>query len=265
MAPNEPNPPEEKTVEWLQHWLYRTSDNRFIPDPRLIDFITEYKRCKRKEGIPFKNQQELMEMLFPTRYWTENGIRYKQKVSTEQVTRKELKEMNEQLNEQLRNKQSQLNARYCPIRFSLHMEMFDEIRREVALVELLRAFMLERVRGELNQTLDAYKKVLEVSLVEEAKVVVDRRVDPEVIILQKRLDDAEADLASIMEEHESALSDLKDVELKFELMERIQDQVHGPEIEFTKGLGKALELQLFHFDNPPTFDTGDEEKKFANF
>jgi hypothetical protein len=114
--------------------------------------------------------------------------------------------------------------------------------REVALNDSMRAFMLERVRGELNQTLDAYKKILEVSLIEEGKVVVDRHVDPEVVILLNKLEDAEADLAIVLAEHENVNSDLKEVEDKFELMDRIQEQVQLPEIAFTKRLGQALEV-----------------------
>ncbi|XP_035705809.1 33 kDa inner dynein arm light chain, axonemal [Folsomia candida] len=167
--------------------------------------------------------------------------------------------MNERLDQQLVYRQSQRNARYCPIRFGLHMELFDELIRQVALSDSTRAFILERVRGELNQTLDSYKKVLEVSLVEEAKVVVDQKVDPEVMILQRKLDDAQAELAVVVEDHENVNSDLKELENKFELMERIEIQVHQPEIAFTKRLGQALERQLYHFDNPPVFDTGEDE------
>lgn len=112
----------------------------------------------------------------------------------------------------------------------------------MALSDSTRAFILERVRGELNQTLDSYKKVLEVSLVEEAKVVVDQKVDPEVMILQRKLDDAQAELAVVVEDHENVNSDLKELENKFELMERIEIQVHQPEIAFTKRLGQALEV-----------------------
>lgn len=48
-------------------------------------------------------------------------------MSTEQVTRAELTAMNERLDQQLVYRQSQRNARYCPIRFGLHMELFGKI------------------------------------------------------------------------------------------------------------------------------------------
>jgi hypothetical protein len=53
---------------------------RFIPDPRLVSYVAEYKKCKRKDPVPWKNMEGFMEILFPTRFWVENGIRNKQKV-----------------------------------------------------------------------------------------------------------------------------------------------------------------------------------------
>jgi len=169
--------------------------------------------------------------------------------------------MNERLNELQEYRQSQQNSRYCPIRFGLHMEVFDEMVREVALNDSVRAFMLIRVRGELFQTLDAYKKVFEVSLAEECKALAEDRIDPEILILRQKMEDAETELASVLEENESVHSDLKEVESKYELMDRIEEQVHEPEILFTKQLGEALERQLWHFENPPTYDTGEDEEE----
>lgn len=121
MDPEEPDPPEEKSLEYLkvwnehlyytmqlclvyvrnfireclqlqfisnvwiftlhlQFWLFRTSDMRFIPDPRLTDYVSEYKKCKRKEAPPLKNTRTFLESLFPTKYWTDNGRRFKQLV-----------------------------------------------------------------------------------------------------------------------------------------------------------------------------------------
>jgi len=80
MEPGEPDPPREKSMEWLKFWLFRTSDMRFIPDPRLVEFVSEYKKCKRKEGPESKGVKHFLESLFPTKYWVDNGERYKQKV-----------------------------------------------------------------------------------------------------------------------------------------------------------------------------------------
>lgn len=111
----------------------------------------------------------------------------------------------------------------------------------------MRAFMLERVRGELGQTVAAYKQVLENSLVEENKVVVEERVDPEVVILQSKLEVANSDLATITSENESVLSDWKEIEEKFNLMMRIRKEVHEPEITLTKKLGENIDVYISHF------------------
>lgn len=263
MSKDELGPPEEKSVEWLKYWLYRTSDHRFIPDPRLVDYVAEYKRCQRKEGLPHKSQKEFMGILFPTRYWTERGVRYKQKVSQEQVTRQDLVEMAGKLNELQEYRQSQLTSKYCPIRFGLHLELFDELIRQVALYDSMRAYMLDRVRGELLLTLDSYKAVFEVSLVEESKAQAEQKIDPEIMHFNQKLDEAQEELASVLEENESVHSDLKEVESKYELMERIESQVYEPEILFLQQLGEALERQIWHFENPPTYDTGEEEEAEA--
>jgi hypothetical protein len=101
--------------------------------------------------------------------------------------------------------------------------------------------MLERVRVELNQTREAYKKVLDVSLVEESKIK-DDQMDGELQLMSKKLDDVQAELKAAEEENLSLNSDYRELLYKYELFERVQTQLHEPEIEFAKRISAALEV-----------------------
>jgi hypothetical protein len=117
----------------------------------------------------------------------------------------------------------------------------DELIRQVAIESPSRAYMLERVRVELNQTREAYKKVLDVSLVEESKIK-DDQMDGELQLMSKKLDDVQAELKAAEEENLSLNSDYRELLYKYELFERVQTQLHEPEIEFAKRISAALEV-----------------------
>jgi len=205
MEPDEPDPPLEKTTEWLKFWLFRTSDMRFIPDPRLVEYVSEYKKCKRKESPEVKTTRLFLENLFPTKYWTDNGERYKQKVSMVQATRPALKNTIKKLDTQMEKRQANKvvpsTPSYCPIRYTLHIELFDELIRQVTLECRFRGYMLNRVRGELFETLDSYKSLVQTSLVEDSRVEsLETLADPETLILKQRVADLESELAVLQRE-----------------------------------------------------------------
>jgi len=101
---------------------------------------------------------------------------------------------------------------------------------------------------------------LDVSVCEQSKSVSENKTDPELMILQRKLEVAEASLANITEENETAKSDMRDLDLKYELFDRIQNNVREPEIELLKKLGANLERQLWHFENPPEIDEGEQQQ-----
>jgi len=83
--------------------------------------------------------------------------------------------------------------------------------------------------------------------------------DPELMILQRKMEVAETQLANITEENETAKSDMRELELKYEVFNRIQNNVREPEIALLQKLGANLERQLWHFENPPEIDEGEQQ------
>ncbi|ODM94552.1 28 kDa inner dynein arm light chain, axonemal [Orchesella cincta] len=264
MLPDEPDPPREKSMEWLKFWLFRTSDMRFIPDPRLVEYVSEYKKCKRKQAPSRKSSRTFLESLFPTKYWTDNGVRFKQRVSTLQSTRPELLNIFKTLeSEMVRRQANKINttvASYCPIRYTLHMELFDELIRQVTIECRFRGYLLNRVRGELYQTLDAFKVLLQTSVVEESRSNSTEVVDPEIISLRSRLATLEGEVSALQMQKFYFGCDYKELCDKMDLLDRIRTHLHEPEIEFTNKIQHAMERQLFHFENPPSMEEEELEQ-----
>jgi len=121
------------------------------------------------------------------------------------------------------------------------MNCSDELIRQVTIQCPLRGFLLSRVRGELNQTLEAYRLTLDASLAEEGKVRIDQS-DAEVMMLTKKLNEAEAELKIAEEEHSNLVSDYREVLGRYDLFERIKTQLHEPAVTFAKSVGQAIEV-----------------------
>lgn len=264
MAPEEPDPPREKSLEYLKFWLFRTSDMRFVPDPRLVEYVAETKKCRRNETPPLKNTKTFLESLFPTKYWVDNGIRYKQKVSQEQATRPVLLDISQKLeSEMVRREASKVSYdahNYCPIRYTLHMELFDELIRQVTLECRFRGYLLNRMRGELYETLDAYKSLLHTSLVEDSRTETADQVDPEILSLRSKLAALEVEFKAVQKDRFDVGCDYKEMCDKMDMLDRIRTQLHEPEIQFTKRIQHAMERQLYHFQNPPSFEEEELEQ-----
>lgn len=264
MDPEEPDPPREKSMEYLKFWLFRTSDMRFVPDPRLVEYVAETKKCRRKEIPPLNNVKTFLECLFPTKYWVDNGIRYKQKVSQEQATRPVLLDISKKLESEVVRRQackvtSEVNN-YCPIRYTLHMELFDELIRQVTLECRFRGYLLNRLRGELYETLDAYKSLLHTSLVEDSRTDTAAQVDPEMVSLRTKLAKVEVEIKAVQKERFDVGCDYKEMCDKMDFLDMIRTQLHEPEIQFTKRIQHAMERQLWHFQNPPSFEEEELEQ-----
>lgn len=102
--------------------------------------------------------------------------------------------------------------------------------------------MLNRVRGELYQTLDSYKTLLHTSLEEDSRSESTDIVDPEILSLRTKLANIESEYFNVQKERFNVGCDYKELCDKMELLDRIRTQLHEPEIKFTTKIRHAMEV-----------------------
>jgi len=124
----------------------------------------------------------------------------------------------------------------------------------VTLENRFLGYMLNRIRGELYTTLEAYKSILQTSLVEDSRLETGDLIDPEIVTLRSKLAILESESSALQMERFYVGCDYKEVCDKMELLDRVRTQLHEPEIQFTNRIQHAMERQLFHFENPPSFE-----------
>ncbi|XP_038016825.1 axonemal dynein light intermediate polypeptide 1 isoform X4 [Motacilla alba alba] len=107
--------------------------------------------------------QELLNAILPPREWEEAQKLWVQEVSTAPSTRRDVVQLQEQLDRQLQQRQARETG-LCPVRRELYAQCFDELIRQSTVSCAERGLLLLRVRDELQLTLAAYQALYESSV-----------------------------------------------------------------------------------------------------
>ncbi|NXQ70774.1 IDLC protein, partial [Quiscalus mexicanus] len=97
------------------------------------------------------------------REWEEAQKLWVQEVSTAPSTRRDVVQLQEQLDRQLQQRQARETG-LCPVRRELYTQCFDELIRQTTVSCAERGLLLLRVRDELQLTLSAYQALYESSV-----------------------------------------------------------------------------------------------------
>ncbi|NXM79158.1 IDLC protein, partial [Serilophus lunatus] len=131
-----------------------------------------------------KHPQELLNAILPPREWEEAQKLWVQEVSSEPSTRRDVVQLQEQLDRQLQQRQARESG-LCPVRRELYTQCFDELIRQTTVSCAERGLLLLRVRDELQLSLAAYQALYESSVAfgvrkalqaEEGKVLMESRI-----------------------------------------------------------------------------------------
>ncbi|RLV62673.1 hypothetical protein DV515_00019065, partial [Chloebia gouldiae] len=99
----------------------------------------------------------------PVAPWEEAQKLWVQEVSTAPSTRRDVLQLQEQLDRQLQQRQARETG-LCPVRRELYTQCFDELIRQTTVSCAERGLLLLRVRDELRLTLSAYQALYESSV-----------------------------------------------------------------------------------------------------
>lgn len=111
------------------------------------------------------NQQivEILDAILPPREWTENNQLFLQHLSIKPSTRKDVSQLQEKLDLQLKQRQAREKG-MCSVRRELYTQCFDELIRQVTINCAERGLLLLRVRDEIRMTIAAYQTLYESSV-----------------------------------------------------------------------------------------------------
>ncbi|XP_068605780.1 axonemal dynein light intermediate polypeptide 1-like [Brachionichthys hirsutus] len=184
---------------------------------------------------------EVLNSIFPPREWVEEMQLWVQQVSSVPCARKEIIQLKDQLDIELRQSQAKETG-ICPIRRELYSQLFDELIRQVTTNCAERGLLLMQVRNELKMTLDAYRTLYECSIeygIRKAFQAEQTKGD-----LEQRNTELEKKLQDVM--NQLRLEQLRCTEVENREREKaeIQGRKHIEEIARMTEINKQLKAQL---------------------
>lgn len=102
--------------------------------------------------------------------------------------------------------------------------------------------MLNRVRGELYETLDGYKAILNTSLAEDSRTDSIDQDDPEILSLRAKVNALESELLITEKNRFNVGCDYKDICDKLDYLDQVRTQLYEPELKFTRRIQSAIEV-----------------------
>uniref|UniRef100_A0A8C9NR57 Axonemal dynein light intermediate polypeptide 1 n=1 Tax=Serinus canaria TaxID=9135 RepID=A0A8C9NR57_SERCA len=173
--------------------------------------------------------------------WEEAQKLWVQEVSTAPSTRRDVVQLQEQLDRQLQQRQARETG-LCPVRRELYTQCFDELIRQTTVSCAERGLLLLRVRDELQLTLSAYQALYESSVAFGVRKAL--KAEQGKAHLEKRI-------AELEEEKEELEKQVSEEKAKCEAIERqeterreIEEKKHSEEVLFLKRTNQQLKAQL---------------------
>ncbi|NXN80489.1 IDLC protein, partial [Bombycilla garrulus] len=197
---------------------------RFLPAPTAL--------------IPSTQQpQELLNLILPPREWEEAQKLWVQEVSTAPSTRRDVVQLQEQLDRQLQQRQARETG-LCPVRRELYRQCFDELIRQTTVSCAERGLLLLRVRDELQLTLAAYQALYESSVAFGVR---------KALLAEQGNAHLEKRIAELEEEKRELEKQVSEEKAKREAIERqeaerreIEEKKHSEEVLFLKRTNQQL-------------------------
>ncbi|KAJ7411963.1 Axonemal dynein light intermediate polypeptide 1 [Pitangus sulphuratus] len=188
-----------------------------------------------------KHPQELLNAILPPREWEEAQKLWVQEVSTAPSTRRDVVQLQEQLDRQLQQRQARETG-LCPVRRELYTQCFDELIRQTTVSCAERGLLLLRVRDELQLTLAAYQALYESSVAfgvrkalqaEQGKTLMEKRI--------AELEEERRELEKQVSEEKAKCEAIEQQEIE---RREIEEKKHNEEVLFLKRTNQQLKSQL---------------------
>lgn len=195
----------------------------------------------KAESAVSKETEELLDCILPPREWEEDGLLWRQKVSTDPATRLDVIKLGEMLDYRLQERQAR-EAGICPVRRELYTQCFDEIIRQVTINCSERGLMLLKIRDEIRMTLAAYQALYESSIAYGMR---------KAVMADLNKSENEELIVNLQTEKKNLQTEIDQLKLKiqysqsrFDEIRSIDKKIHDEEMDRLKKANEQLKAQL---------------------
>ncbi|XP_061145212.1 axonemal dynein light intermediate polypeptide 1-like isoform X1 [Syngnathus typhle] len=224
-----------------------------------------------KSGSP--ESEQVLNVIFPPREWTEGNAMWAQRVSSTPSTRADVVKLEEALDRKLQQRRA-LETGICPIRRDLYSQCFgnyewwqfddatgrkagsqslqyfffsfsffgDELIRQVSINCVERGLLLLRVRDEIQTTVAAYQTLYESSVVFGMRKALQAEQDKED--MRQRMNDLEKEKEELTMRLNAHNAQCVAKEKREEEKREAQEKKHMEQIHFWKKTNQQLKAQL---------------------
>ncbi|KAM9798417.1 axonemal dynein light intermediate polypeptide 1-like [Neosynchiropus ocellatus] len=188
-----------------------------------------------------KQNEDILNAIFPPREWSEGNQLWMQKVSTTPCSRSEVLALEEQLDTKLQQRQAR-EAGLCPARRELFSQFFDELIRQETINCAERGLLLLRVRNEIQLTMATYNTLYESSVAFAIRKALQAEQDKADI--GNRITELEQETHELKKQLSEQMAKSDAIEKSENEKNELQEKKHKEEIQFLKSANHELKTQL---------------------
>lgn len=209
--------------------------------PILVSTGGKGKKKKAQVERTTTQTEDILNSILPPREWTEEGKLWVQYVSSTPATRLDVVNLQEQLDQQLQNRQARETG-ICPVREELYSQCFDELIRQITINCAERGLLLLRVRDEARMTISAYETLYESSIafgIRKALVAEQKKID-----LSQKCRELSAQIAEIESQNGTLKANISALEQSNKEKREADELVHREEVERIVRTNEQLKTTL---------------------
>lgn len=172
--------------------------------------------------------EDILNSILPPREWTEDGQLWVQYVSSTPATRLEVINLQEQLDNQLQQRQARETG-ICPVREELYSQCFDELIRHITINCAERGLLLLRVRDEARMRISAYETLYESSIaygIRKALMAEQKKME-----LQAGISDLKAAQSDLNSQVENLKNTIESTLARAQEKRVAEEKAHAEEVE----------------------------------
>lgn len=209
--------------------------------PILVSTGGKGKKKKTQVERTTTQTEDILNSILPPREWTEEGKLWVQYVSSTPATRLDIVNLQEQLDQQLQNRQARETG-ICPVREELYSQCFDELIRQITINCAERGLLLLRVRDEARMTISAYETLYESSIafgIRKALVAEQKKID-----LSQKCRELSDQIAEIESQNGTLKANISALEQSNKEKREADELVHREEVERIVRTNEQLKTTL---------------------
>ncbi|CAE7778290.1 IDA4 [Symbiodinium microadriaticum] len=200
----------------------------------------------KKKGVPAVEKkttqtEDILNSILPPREWTEDGQLWVQYVSSTPATRLEVINLQEQLDNQLQQRQARETG-ICPVREELYSQSFDELIRQITINCAERGLLLLRVRDEARMRISAYETLYESSIaygIRKALMAEQRKME-----LESNINDLKSSQRDLEAQVENLKETIENRQARALEKRQAEEKAHAEEVERIQKTNEQMKTTL---------------------